>query len=50
MLSLMMTACFPAKPSNAIEELAEGVIKSKEGVDIRITPVDNVKQAKAEKK
>lgn len=32
-----------SKPSNAIDSLAEQVIKRKEGVDIRITPLEETK-------
>lgn len=31
-------------PSNAIEELGERVIKSKEGLDIKLTPISEEKQ------
>ena len=37
----MLSGCLGREqPSNAIEELGEKVISSKEGIDIRLTPVD----------
>jgi hypothetical protein len=47
---LLLASCFPAKPSNAIEGLAEEVILKKEGVDIRLTPVDDPRPSNAAKK
>lgn len=32
-----------AKPSNAIEELGEKVLSKKEGLDIRLTPIEETK-------
>lgn len=40
---LFLSSCFSSKPSNAIEELGEEVIKKKEGIDIRITPIEEEK-------
>ena len=40
---LFLAGCMASKPSNAIEELGEEVIKKKEGIDIRLTPVDEEK-------
>ena len=44
-LLLSITSC-AGRPSNAIDALAEEVIKKKEGVDIRIAPIDEEKGAK----
>jgi hypothetical protein len=40
---LIMTSC-ASKSSNAIEQLGEEVIKKKEGLDIRLTPIEEDKQ------
>jgi hypothetical protein len=37
------SACTTNKPSNAIEELGEQVIKKKEGIDIRLMPIEEEK-------
>jgi hypothetical protein len=42
----LMTSCISTKPSNAIDSLAEEVIKKREGVDIRVTPIQETKQKK----
>jgi len=45
LLSLLAScSLFPPKPSNEIEGLAEEVMKRKEGVDIRIEPIDERKK------
>lgn len=41
-----MNGCIRAEPSNAIEGLSDEVIKRKEGVDIRITPIEEEKSRK----
>lgn len=41
-LLIFCCACSP-KPSNAIEELGEEVLKKKEGIDIRLTPIEEQK-------
>jgi predicted small secreted protein len=41
---VLLAGCMPAKPSNAIESLGEEVIKKKEGIDIRLTPIEQEKQ------
>jgi hypothetical protein len=43
MVALLFAGC-SSKPSNEIDALAEEVIKRKEGVDIRVTPVDPEKK------
>ena len=43
---LLMCGCISTKPSNAIDSLAEEVIKKKEGVDIRVTPIEETKENK----
>lgn len=40
----LFSSCMTGKPSNAIEELGEEVIKKHEGIDIRLTPVDEEKK------
>jgi hypothetical protein len=42
----LLSGCMTAKPSNAIESLGEEVLKKKEGIDIRLTPIEEDKQKK----
>ena len=42
-LLILLTGCFSSKPSNAIEELGEEVIKKREGIEIRLTPIEEEK-------
>lgn len=44
MIALCISSCMAQKPSNAIDSLAEEVIKRKEGVDIRVTPIEEKKK------
>jgi hypothetical protein len=46
LLMLLVSGCMASKPSNAIEELGEEVIKKKEGIDIRLMPIEEEKQTK----
>ena len=39
-----LSACYMQKSSNEIDELSEAVIKRKEGVDIRVTPIEESKK------
>jgi Ser-tRNA(Ala) deacylase AlaX len=41
---LSLSSCMTSRPSNAIEELGEQVIKKKEGIDIRLMPIEEEKQ------
>lgn len=43
MLTMLLVSCMHNLPSNAIEELGEQVIKKKEGIDIRLTPIEETK-------
>lgn len=45
-LALSICGCMASKASNAIEELGEQVIKKKEGIDIRLMPIEEEKQIK----
>lgn len=40
---LFLASCVSSNTSNAIEELGEEVIKKKEGIDIRIIPIEEEK-------
>jgi hypothetical protein len=42
LIFLILTSCslFPPKPSNEIDELAEEVIKKREGIKITLEPID----------
>ncbi len=40
LIFLCFSSCIVPKPSNAIEELSENVIKKKEGVKITVEPID----------
>lgn len=42
LLLLIVSSCAPK--SSAIEELGEEVIKRKEGIDIRLTPIEEDKK------
>lgn len=42
LLSILFCSC-ASKSSNAIEELGEEVIKKKEGIDIKLTPIEEEK-------
>ena len=43
LLVLILAGCSMSKPSNAIEGLAEEVIKKKEGIQITLEPIDESK-------
>lgn len=43
---LLLSGCFAGKASNELDELGEEVIKKKEGIDIRITPIEEEKHNK----
>lgn len=43
-LLFVLSGCFASKPANSeLDVLAHDVLKSKEGIDIQITPVDKPK-------
>jgi hypothetical protein len=41
---IFLSSCMTNKGSNAIEELGEEVIKKKEGIDIRLIPIQEEKK------
>jgi hypothetical protein len=43
LILFLLSSCMASKPSNAIDALAEEVIKKREGVDIRVTPIEETK-------
>lgn len=47
---IFLISCYRTNPSNAIESLGEEVIKKKEGIDIRLTPIEETKEQKTERK
>lgn len=47
---LLLISCYRTNPSNAIESLGEEVIKKKEGIDIRLTPIEETKETETERK
>jgi hypothetical protein len=42
----ILCSCFGSKPSNEIEGLGEEVLKRKEGIDIRMVPIEEIKDKK----
>ena len=44
LLFMFFCSCMAQKPSNAIDSLAEEVIKKREGVDIRLTPIEEIRE------
>jgi hypothetical protein len=40
---MLLNCCVRTSPSNAIEEIGEEVIKKHEGIDIRLTPIEETK-------
>lgn len=45
---IVLSSCM-GRSSNAIEELGEEVIKKKEGIEIRLTPIEEEKKTKEKK-
>lgn len=46
LIAAFLVGCQGNKSSNAIEELGEEVIKKREGIEIRLTPIEEVKAPK----